>query len=157
MSRKASKNKQLRLAALASTTLMIGAGLAITSVGTANAKEIGSGGTPAPTTCSPVSSLTAKGDARVGETGLASVTISYQVKPCTKGQTVNVAVALYRTANPADVFYRDPAAPLGAKLTLAGITVSTSYTFRVDVTDAATGAPVGSASVYAGATRKVGV
>ena len=46
------------------------------------AKEIGSGGVP-PTggtvACSPVRSLTVKADPKVGETGLASIGVTYEV------------------------------------------------------------------------------
>jgi hypothetical protein len=47
-------------------------------------KELGSGGIGGGVTagCQPVTSLTAKGDAKIGETGLASVQLGWGVKPC---------------------------------------------------------------------------
>ena len=118
------------------------------------AKEITSGGTTASTACQPVTSLTYKGDARVGETGLASIAISYGVKPCTNGQAVTVAVEVYEYANPAAVAYADNKAPQSGKFTVFGVKVRTSYVAKVSVFDASTGNLVGSMSIFAAAVPK---
>ena len=55
------------------------------------------------------------------------------------------------------VVWDDPAAPLSGKFTVFGIRVGVSYRVTVYVTDAATGALVGQQSIFAGASRKVGV
>jgi hypothetical protein len=130
--------------------------MTVALAGTASAKEItsggGTGGTT--TTCSPVSSLTTRGDARVGETGLASIDINWGVKPCDSKQAVTVDVTMYESANPAAVAYSNPAAPLSGRVTVFGIKIRTSYTVKVTVRDAATGALVGTGTAFAGATPK---
>lgn len=131
-----------------------GVAAALTFAGTASAKEVGSGGTPAATACAPVSSLSTRGDARAGETGLATIDISYAVKPCDTTRPVTVTVTLAETAAPAAVAYFDAAAPSSARITVPGIRVRVSYTATVTVHDAATGAVVGSASAFAGATPR---
>ena len=135
---------------------LLGAGLLVSAWGgVASAKEIGSGGGggTATATCSPVSSLTARSDARAGETGLATIDVSYGVKSCTKAAvTASVTVAEY--ANPAAVVYDNPTAALNGKFTVFGVKVRTTYKVTVSVYDAATGASVGSSSVYAAAIPK---
>ena len=128
--------------------------LVATMSGTASAKvETTGGGGGGTTTCSPVSSLTYKGDARAGETGLATISVSYGVKPCTSAAVV-VDARLFLTANPAAISYDDANAPLNGKFTVAGIRPNTSYQVRITVTDAATGAVVGSKTIFAGAVTK---
>lgn len=134
---------------------VVGAGLLVGAAsGVASAKEVTSGPTgTATTTCSPVSSLTYKGDARVGETGVSSITVSYGVKPCDKNPVI-VDVRLYLSADPTAVAYDDPAAALDGKITVTGVKVNTSYTAKVSVYDAATGTLVGSKQIFAAAKTK---
>lgn len=132
-------------AAFAATSLLASA--------PAVAKEVTSGGTPTPTTCQPVSGITTRGDARVGETGLASIDVTYSVKPCDKNP-VTVGVTMAEAANPAAVAYDNPASPLSGKFTVFGVRVRVSYVVTVTVRDAATGAVVGSQFAYAGAVPK---
>lgn len=136
---------------------VVGAGLLVLALGNpASAKEVGSGGggVTAPAACSPVSRLTAKSDPRAGETGFATSDVSYGVKPCTNGQAVTVAVSVYETLNPASVVYSDPAAALNGKFTVVGIKARTSYTVKVVVTDAATGAVAGTGTITTAAIPK---
>ncbi len=131
--------------------------LAVACTGTAaSAKEIGSGsGTGITTTaCSPVTSLITKGDPKVGETGLASIAVTYGVKACDKGQTVKAAVSVYQYTAPSNVLYDAPDAPLSGKFTVFGVKLSTSYVVKVTVTDAATGAVVGTGTAFAAAVPK---
>lgn len=121
------------------------------------AKEIGSGGatggvtTP---TCSPVSSLVVKGDAKTAETGLASIAVSYGVKPCTNGQAVMASVTVSEYLNPSVVVYDNPGAPLNGKFTVFGVRLSTSYKVTVTVVDTATGTIAGSQSAYVAAVPR---
>lgn len=144
-----------RFAALALTAVV----LVGSASGVASAKEIGSGGGGGgtTTTCNPVSSLGYKGDATTSDTGVGSITISYGVKPCTKGQAVIVDVKLYESANPASVVYTNPSAPLSGKFTVSGVRTNFSYSAKVTVYDATTGAVTGSATIFAAAVRKTGV
>jgi len=138
--------------------MMLGAGLLLVgfAAATASAKEVTSGGsvTPVAGACQPVTSLTAKGDARVGETGLASISVSYGVKPCVNGQTVTVAVTVAEYANKAAVVWNDPDAALNGKFTAFGVKVRTSYLVTVAVYDATTSELVGQLSVFAAAVPK---
>ncbi len=146
------KSLARRSAVVALTAGLLVAGAA----GTASAKEIGSGTGAGITTtaCDPFSSLTYKGDARAGETGLSSIMVSYGVKPCNKNQTVTVDARLYLTADPSQVAYDDPAAALSGKFTVFGVKANTSYIAKITLTDAATGAVVASKSIYAAAVYK---
>lgn len=141
------------------TTVAITAGLIVVgAAGMASAKEAASGGAAGgggtTAACNPVTSLTAKGDPRVGETGLASIAVSYGVKPCSNGQSVVVDAQVYRLADPSDVVYDNPNAPLNGKFTAFGIAIRTSYIVKITVTDAASGAVVGSLSTYSAAVPK---
>lgn len=144
--------------------LMAAAGvglLAASMAGPALAKEVDSGsgaGTGATTTtCNPVNSLTYKGDYRAGETGLSSIMVSYDVRPCDKTRPVVIDARLYLSADSTAVAYDDPAAPLSGKFTVYGVKANTSYIAKITVTDVATGAVVGTRQIYAAAVRKVGV
>lgn len=135
--------------------------MAASFAGPALAKEVGSGsgagtGTTT-TTCNPVSNLTYKGDYRAGETGLSSISVTYDVRPCDKTRPVVVDARLYLNADPTDMPYNDPAAPQSGKFTVYGVKASTSYIAKITVTDAATGSVVGSRQIYAAAVRKGGV
>lgn len=147
-----------RLARL--SAVVLGAALLAGALaGPASAKEItsGGGGGGGTTVCNPVSSLSYKGDARVGETGLASIDVSYSVKPCVSGQAVTVRTVVAESANPAAVVWDDPAAPPSGRFTVFGVRVNYSYTATVFVYDAATGALAGQRSIFVAAVRKVGV
>ncbi len=120
----------------------------------AGAKEIGSGGgTVTTTACNPVSSLSYRGDARVGETGLASIDVDYVVKSCTKA-AVTASVTMYEYLAPANVVWDQANAPLSGRFTVFGVKTRTSYLVRVDVFDAATGTKVGTRSITAAAIPK---
>ena len=119
------------------------------------AKEVTSGGTAGTTACSPVQSLTAKGDARVGETGTASVQMGWSVAPCQKDQAVTVVASITDWQNRL-VVYTDIDAGLKSKLVLS-VPARRSYACTVTVFDAATGALLGSSTVYASTTPKGGV
>ena len=150
MSRSASTTRSRRTLAV-----LIGSAVLAAAVPAAVfAKEITSGGTTTSTACQPVTSLSYKGDARVGETGLASITISYATKPCANGQRIVTSVKMYETANPASIAYENPDAASSGKITVAGVKVRTSYIVTVSVTDANTGLLVGSLSIYAAAVPK---
>lgn len=95
----------------------------------------GGGGTT--TACSPISSLTAKGDPTVGEAGLASVQMGWSVKPCSNSQTVRV-VATITNWNTKEVVYRDVDAGLNGKV-LVFVAVRYIYDCTVTVFDVVTG------------------
>lgn len=150
--RPSKSNLARRSGAVALTAGLLVAGAA----GTVSAKEIGSGsGTGITTTaCDPIASLTYKGDARAGETGIATIMVTYDVKPCNKAQSVTVDARLYLTADPSAVAYDDPDAPLSGKFTAFGVKTNTSYLAKITLTDSATGAVVATKSIYAAAVRK---
>ena len=120
----------------------------------AGAKEVGSGsGATTTTVCNPVSSLSYRGDARVGETGLASIDVDYVVKSCTKA-AVTASVTVRELLVPSNVVWDQANAPLSGRFTVFGVKVRTSYLVRVDVLDAATGTLVGTRSITAAAIPK---
>jgi hypothetical protein len=120
----------------------------------ASAKEIASGGTPVSSTCSPVSNLKAQGDARAGETGLATIDVDYDVKPCNSKQAVTVETTVAESFNPSVVVWDDTAAPESGRFTVSGVKLRTTYKVTVIVRDAATGSTLGTASVSAAAVPK---
>src|SRR4051812_44797400 len=124
----------------------------VSFAGPASAKEI-VGGTPAPTTCSPVSSLKATGDVRAGETAFATIDIDYVVKPCDSAQAVAVELTVAEYFDPTAVVWDDTQAPDDGRI-LVGVKLRTTYLVTVTVRDAATGAVVGSATKSAAATPK---
>lgn len=86
--------------------------------GVASAKggvETGGGGTTTAATCGPVTSLTYKGDATTSETGLATVQVSYGVKPCTNGQSVTVDTRVALTADPTQLVHEQTGAALSGR------------------------------------------
>ncbi|MEQ1701608.1 MAG: hypothetical protein ABMA25_15980 [Ilumatobacteraceae bacterium] len=138
-------------------TALLGAALITAAPATGFAKEIGSGGAPAgggAAACSPISSLVVKADARAGETGLATIDVSYGVKPCTNGQAVTANVSVGEYLNPAVVVYDNPGAPLNGKFTVAGVRVRVTYKVTVTVIDSATGAVAGTQSAFVAAIPK---
>lgn len=142
---------------LKNVALLAVAVLAMAAVAIASAKEItsgGGGGGGGITACNPVSSLKAKGDARAGETGLATIDVSYSVKPCDNGQTVSVHVSVYESLNRAQVVWDDPAAAQSQSFTVFGVKTRTSYIVKVDVIDVATGLSAGAQSISVAAIPK---
>ena len=135
---------------------MLGAALIAAAPATGFAKEIGSGGGGGggTATCSPVSSLVVKADARAGETGLATIDVSYGVKPCINGQAVTASVSVSEYLNPAVVMYDNPTAPLNGKFTVFGVRVRVTYKVTVTVIDVATGAVAGTQSAFVAAIPK---
>ena len=136
---------------IAAGLLAVGLGVA-----TVQAKEIGSGGGGGGTvtTCSPVSSLSVKSDARVGELGFAAIDVSYGVKPCVAGQAVTVTTSVNEYSTPGVYAWLQLGAPLNGKFTVNGVKVRTTYQVTVTVVDAVTGAVVGSQSAYTAAIPK---
>lgn len=135
-------------AMLVGATVLVGA-----FAGTASAKEVGSGGgTVTTTTCNPVNSLSYRGDATTSDTAVATIQVDYGVRSCTKAP-VTASVTMFPSATPANVIYRDPAAPLSGRFTV-GVTARVSYQVRVDVYDAATGSLVGTRTIFAAAVPK---
>lgn len=136
--------------------VLLAATLVLAFAGTAGAREVasgGGGGGGGGGTCTPVTSLKTRADARAGETGLATMDVDYAVKSCT-GAAVTVDVVVYRTLTPSDVVWDQPSAPLSGKFTVFGIQVRTSYTVKLTVRDAATGAVVGTGTASAAAIPK---
>lgn len=102
--------------------------------------------------CSPISSLTAKGDGRVGELGTASVQVDYSVKPCDKTQTVRVMAQIIDWAT-GTVLYEDPNALMSGRILLY-VPARHLYTGKVTVFDAATGEVLGTKSYTVSTTPK---
>lgn len=101
----------------------------------------------------PVTSLTAKGDPRVGELGFAAIDVTYSVKPCDADPvTVHTTVAEYFNAT--QVVYDNPAALLNDKFRVNGVRVRTTYKVTVEVTDAVTGVREGISSISVAAVPK---
>ena len=127
-------------------------------VGVTSEAALAKGGTEAeapaaPVACSPVSSLGYKGDARAGETGIATITVTYGVKPCDK-RPVRVDARVRLNAAPATEVYANADAPLSGKFTVAGVRVNTSYIATISVFEAQAGPLVGSKSTFPAATTK---
>src|SRR4051794_24142293 len=90
----------------------LGVAAVVLTAAPASAKETASGGTPAPTGCSPVSALKASGDARAGESAVASIDVDYTVKPCDSSKAVTVETLIAEYFNSSVVVWDDPTAPL---------------------------------------------
>ena len=142
-----------------STHSLLGLALALVAIPAtvSFAKEIGSGGTVgtvAPA-CSPVSSLTAKGDGRAGETGLGSVLVNWGVRPCDRSQAVRVSFTLINYTTKAFV-YTDSNAPVNGRVDLF-VPSRQLYQGIVTVFDAVTGEVVGTRSITVSTVPKGGV
>ncbi len=149
-----------RTFAQAAVTAVAAVLFALSAIGLTSAKEITSGGgtaTGGGTVCSPVKSLSYKGDARVGELGFASIDINYSVSPCDKTVPVRVVVSLTQNIAGAEPTYLDMNAPLSGNITVNGVLVGKSYIAKVQVLNAQTGAVLGSSQIFAAAVRKTGV
>ena len=138
--------------AVGSAALVGAIGMGI--VGSAGAKEIdsGSGAGTGTVACNPVASLKYKGDATTSDTAAATVSVSYSVKSC-DGSPVTADVAMWQSTIPGTLVYDAPGSPLSGKFTV-GVTRNTSYQVKVTVRSAATGAVVGSQTIYAAAVYK---
>lgn len=119
------------------------------------AKELASGGviTPAATACDPVKSITYKGDATTGETGLASITVNYSVSPCDKTVPVRIGVTMVETASGV-AFYTNNDSLLSDKFTMFGVKPNTSYVVTVTVYNTTTGEVLKTSSIFAAARYK---
>ena len=139
--------KKNRIGSLVMVTLIMA------STSFAFAKEVTSGGTPVPATCNPVKSLSYRGDARVGETGLSSIDVSYSVSPCDKTIPVRVGVAVIESI-PNTVVYENQDALMSDKFTVFGVKVRTSYKVVVTVYNALTNEVLSSSTIFAAAIPK---
>jgi hypothetical protein len=121
------------------------------------AKETASGGTVVPVApaCSPVSSLSGRGDARVSETGLASVLVNWAVRPCDRNQSVRVSYTVLNYTTRAMV-YTDSNAALNGRVEVL-LPSRQLYQGIVTVFDATTGAVLGTQSVVVSTIPKGGV
>lgn len=106
--------------------------------------------------CSPISSLSIKGDSRVGGTSTGSIDLSYSVKPCDKTQTVRVLVQIieYSTGN---VISQNENAPLSGQYHYEAVGLLGYYTGRVTVFDALTGAVLATQYATVNLAPKIGV
>ena len=102
--------------------------------------------------CSPISSLTAKGDPTVGDSGLSSVQLGWSVKPCSKTQTVRVVVQMINW-NTKEVVYTDVDASLNGKIVVF-VAARQIYDCTVTVLDAVTDEVLGARTVGASTTAK---
>ena len=138
--------------AVGSAALVGAIGMGI--VGSAGAKEIGSGtgGGTTTATCNPVSSLKYKGDATTSDTALATVSVDYSVKSC-DGNAVTADVVMFESATPSNIVFEAPNTPLSYRFT-AAVRARVSYQVKVTVHDAVTGATVGSQTIFAAAIPK---
>jgi hypothetical protein len=93
----------------------------------------------------------------IGESGLSSVTADYQVKPCDSKHTVTLDVLAYETWDPANVMLDIPNAPLSDDVSIIGVKLGVSYTFKLIVRDGVTGDVVATASRTASAPFPTGV
>jgi hypothetical protein len=109
------------------------------------------------TSCSPIQSLKITGNTSTGETGLASITVDYQVRACDSKQvlTLETIVADYYDASA--VLWDDPAAPLSGKFTVYGVQIAKNYRVTLVVRDASTGAVVTQVDRLANVPRPTGV
>ena len=122
------------------------------------AAEIGTGGAGGGggvAVCQPVTSLTVKGDGKVGETGLGSVQMGWGVKPCDASQAVTVTITIANYTTKA-VVYTDSNAVQNGKITVA-VASRQLYLCTVTVVDAATGAVIQTRSTTVSTTPKGGV
>lgn len=131
--------------------------IALVTAGVSAAKEIGSGGGGVVVVggCSPIASLNAKGDAKVGETGLASIQLGWSVKPCDPAQPVRVVVSIVNW-NTKVVVYSDADAELNSKITIY-VPSRQTYQCIITVVDDFTGVVLDSGSVFTSTVPKGGV
>lgn len=115
--------------------------------------EVAGGGGATAAVCTPVKSLSYRGDARVGETGLSSIDVSYSTAPCDKSVLTRVEVVMFESAT-GEVVYSDTDALSSNKFTVFGVKVRTSYQVKVSVVNAVTGEVTGSQTIFAAAIPK---
>ena len=109
------------------------------------------------TGCSPIQSLKISGDPNRADSGLASITVDYQVKPCDSKQVVTLETIVADYYDPTAVLYDDTAAPLSGRFTVFGVTIAKNYRVTLIVRDAATGATVWTVDRLANVPRPTGV
>ena len=108
------------------------------------------------TSCSPIQSLKITGSASTGDTGLASILVDYQVRPCDSKQVLSLETMVADYFDPSVVLYDDPAAPLSGKFGL-GVQIARNYRVTLVVRDATTGATVAQVDRLANVPRPTGV
>ena len=91
--------------------------------------------------------------AGVGETGLASIDVTYSVKPC-DATPVTVTTRVAEWFDPTAIAWDDAAAPLSGKFTVFGIRLRTTYRVAVEVRSAVDGSLLGSQQVGVAAVPK---
>ena len=146
-------------------TLAVAAGAvaALSLAAPASAKEsagvisIAPGVITTSTSCNPIQSLKISGDTNTGESGLAGITVDYQVKPCDSKQSLTLETILADYYDPSVVLWDDQAAPLSGRFTVYGVTIAKNYKVTLVVRDAVTGATVTSVSRLANVPRPSGV
>jgi hypothetical protein len=112
----------------------------------------------APTTgCNPIQSLKIDSDTNDGESGLASISVDYQVKACDSKQTLALETIVADYYDPRVVLWDDPVAPLSGKLTVYGVTIAKNYRVTLIVRDARTGTTVYKVDRLANVPRPTGV
>lgn len=124
----------------------------VSSARNGGAEVVGGGGAPA-AVCAPVKSLTYRGDARVGETGLSSIDVNYSTAPCDKTIPTRVEVVMFQSST-GEIVYSDTDALASGKFTVFGVKVRTSYQVKVSVVNATTGEVTGSQTIFAAAIPK---
>ncbi len=115
----------------------------------------GGGGGGGAAVCQPISSLTVKGDGKVGETGLGSIQMGWGIKPCDASQAITVTVTVSNWTTKA-VVYTDSDAVLNGKITVA-VPSRQVYLCTVTVADAATGTVLQTRWATVSTTPKGGV
>ncbi len=93
-----------------------------------------------------------RGDVRDGETGLATMNMTWSVKPCDT-RAIRVVVEMKASIS-GEVMYLDENAPLSGSVLVSGIKIRTAYTEMVTVYDAVTGEVIGWKSTAAAANPK---
>ena len=116
-------------------------------------KVSASGGTPTNAVCSPISSLSVKGDGITKESGFGSVQMSWSAKPCDKAQTIRVTSEIDNWTTKA-VLYQDANALLSGKAMLY-VPNYQLYEGKITVFDSATGDVLATQS-YVVSTRPKG-
>ena len=107
--------------------------------------------------CNPIQSEKISGDTNKGETGLASITVDYQVKTCDSKQSFTLETVLADYYDPSVVLWDDPAAPLSGDFTVYGVQIAKNYKVTLIVRDARTGATVYKVDRLANVPRPTGV
>ena len=108
------------------------------------------------TGCSPIQSEKITSSTKTGDTGGASITVDYQVKPCDSKQVVTLETLVADYFDATAVVYDNAPAPLSGKFTF-GAVIAKNYRVTLIVRDAGTGATVWSEDRLANVPRPTGV